>query len=72
LLREAEDGQICGVGQVREADRSAERGEGRCCCCSVAAGGRMKERPGDGNERVKGFCSVKEKGRLLFDLGRIL
>jgi hypothetical protein len=26
--------------------------------------GRMEERPGDGNERVRGFCSVKEKGRV--------
>jgi len=22
----------------------------------------MKERPSDGDERVRGFCSVKEKG----------
>jgi hypothetical protein len=32
LLREAEDGQICAIVQVRETDESAERGEGRRCC----------------------------------------
>jgi hypothetical protein len=37
-------------------------GEGRHCCCSAAAGAEWKRDLAMENERVRGSCSVKERG----------
>jgi hypothetical protein len=47
----------------READEgNSWDGEGRHCCCSAAAGAEWKRNRAMENERVRGSCSVKERG----------
>lgn len=48
----------------READGNEQLGRrGTALLLFSRRWGRMEERPGDENERVRGLCSVKEKGR---------
>ena len=57
----------------READGREQLGwRGTALLLFGRRWGRMEKRPSDRNERVRGFCSVKEKRWLLFGLGRML
>jgi hypothetical protein len=50
------------LGQTRPGRQSWD-GEGRHCCYSAAAGAEWKRNRAMENERVRGSCSVKERGK---------